>query len=261
MKRNKVNFIKIILFLIIINLKASCGKAQLFDEGTYDAKEQFLITDEKKCPECEALQEQFIEDFNLNDDPIKIGLDDLEDNRVGACYIYTSGEPAYIKISRSHWKNLSINTKKALIYHELGHCLLGLGHIDSFELIEDPKYHTLLIIKLSIMNPTMMNAFQSSFVDYKWTNYKIALDNALSITDTYIDDFSNLRDNYYEDIRTNQEKVTFEDNSLIINEEMIYDVVCIDGELIYKNKDVLIRLEENGEEYSCEREFNTTESL
>ena len=214
-----------VILLMFCIFFIGCGEGQVFDQGSYSANEQFLITEQNKCEECQQLQFQFIDDFALNDEPVPIGLADLSDNKVGACFMYQNGDPAYIKISRVHWSEMSDNSRKALIYHELGHCLLKLGHQDDFDLIKDPDHDIFIVIKLSIMNPTMMTSFQASYVDYYWEEYKLALEREHSIEATIGDEFNLIRDNYYEDIKSLEYEGEFKKDVKKINEELIYSTL------------------------------------
>jgi len=48
-----------------------------------------------------------------------------------ACCISYNGVPNHIRVVESVWDNLTELTRKALMYHEQGHCAQGLGHTDS----------------------------------------------------------------------------------------------------------------------------------
>lgn len=46
---------------------------------------------------------------------------------IGQCNLATLG----VSIDRSNWKTESIQTKTALIHHELGHCYCLIGHVEA----------------------------------------------------------------------------------------------------------------------------------
>ena len=48
----------------------------------------------------------------------------FEDTVIGLCYPHIG-----VEILRSYWDDATEWEKKALVYHELGHCSLGLDHI------------------------------------------------------------------------------------------------------------------------------------
>lgn len=56
--------------------------------------------------------------------PIEIEGEDTSEV-AGACLIMGHGN---IEISRKHWKAFDEGERRTLIFHELGHCVLGLDH-------------------------------------------------------------------------------------------------------------------------------------
>jgi len=61
-------------------------------------------------------------------------------NAVGLC-LY--GEvSSFILISRTYWNTATHNQKRALMYHELAHCTLGIGHTDAPGALMHPYVHT-----------------------------------------------------------------------------------------------------------------------
>ena len=68
----------------------------------------------------------------LTNKPVNVSLvfnSNLEQNRVGLCW-RTNGLGDRIEIDPDYWKSISEAGKEQLILHELGHCVLGLGHND-----------------------------------------------------------------------------------------------------------------------------------
>ena len=51
-------------------------------------------------------------------------------NYVGSCKTYSNGKKEII-ISVDSWERYPRSMKRQLIYHELGHCLLGKEHVDT----------------------------------------------------------------------------------------------------------------------------------
>jgi len=78
---------------------------------------------------------QFFNDFKNDAKKYNVPLDlyklriyfvpALPDNVVGRCFAVTNT----VQLSESTWQVLSTAQKKALIYHELGHCLLLRDHV------------------------------------------------------------------------------------------------------------------------------------
>lgn len=70
--------------------------------------------------------------------PIKFNV--LQNNVIGKCV--RSSEGNHIEIDRMYWNTNHKYARKALLYHEIGHCVLGRGHND----------HTYKGIALSLMH-------------------------------------------------------------------------------------------------------------
>jgi hypothetical protein len=61
---------------------------------------------------------------------IPIQFSNLEHPKIGVCTIWTTGE-RQIQIDREAWTSLSDSERIGLIFHELGHCDLNRGHINT----------------------------------------------------------------------------------------------------------------------------------
>ena len=242
-----MNFIKKLFYISIFLLNTSCGQ-NVFDDGVkYTKGEAFIINELNRCLQCEEMQNQFIKELSLNSSPIPIGFDTLSETRVGACYLYENGEPAFIKINPQFWNTITENVKYALIYHELGHCLLGLSHKNEYMLLKDDEYEISYFLKLSIMNATLMNPLQASFVKAHWPDYMIALNNDLSFSKTDNIEAQVFLKIYYEDIKESE----FIFDSYKINEELLHEELCIDNEYVYRTKDQAIEENELGLSQYC----------
>jgi len=86
---------------------------------------------------------------DINTSAIRINfVKEIENNRaVGVCYQFIGG--AEIVIKSGFWNKISSTSRKNLIYHELGHCALNRGHLDT----KHKGYN------ISIMNSTMISDF------------------------------------------------------------------------------------------------------
>lgn len=96
---------------------------------------------------------------------------DEEVHYAGVCI---SAQDGYreIRVKRSEWKKISEAQKENLIIHELGHCVLGLPHVDGQYMISG--------CPLSIMNPRLFTKHQakdcySRHKDYYISQIKVAL--------------------------------------------------------------------------------------
>lgn len=97
---------------------------------------------------------------------ITAGLTPLDNNIAGQCVL--GGTYSEIRIDSNSWNRWTINQKQQLISHELGHCALGLGHInqcsDGTTALDgvDTSCNNGLSQPLSIMNWMMFTPFQAN---------------------------------------------------------------------------------------------------
>lgn len=66
-----------------------------------------------------------LENANLEGYLLRITEDDV----VGQC-AYNSDRPNRVTIDLTFWRRASSYNKEMVVFHELGHCVLGLGHND-----------------------------------------------------------------------------------------------------------------------------------
>lgn len=75
-------------------------------------------------------------DLKLGNLTVQFGdLYDDEDKTVGQCNYYyppLSNINRNVIIDKEYWEAATITTRQQLMYHELGHCLLNLGHDSTF---------------------------------------------------------------------------------------------------------------------------------
>lgn len=98
----------------------------------------------------------------------KIGFDNLNEGNpsgtvLGVCYL-SSGE---IFLDFGHWLRMNSEARLALVYHELGHCMLGQGHRFSNQWVQlpDPNLGFLVNTPKSLMQPYLIS-------DYAFLNFK-----------------------------------------------------------------------------------------
>lgn len=60
---------------------------------------------------------------------ISARITDIEEDAVGQCLTFTNNS-RQINIDRTYWKRSDDMDREFLIFHELGHCLLGRPHLD-----------------------------------------------------------------------------------------------------------------------------------
>jgi hypothetical protein len=110
-------------------------------------------------------------------------LADCTDKTVGICY--SGSKRSKILISNEHWSKASIPYKRWLIFHELGHCALGLDHreqqLDITIRLSPTGFH-IGKISASIMNPYIYET-TSKIADQFWNQYldELLLDKPVSL--------------------------------------------------------------------------------
>jgi len=99
-------------------------------------------------PEFAPFVTEFEADFGRSIGNFPVTFAAQSGNVIGVCKIWSDGY-RMIEIDPEYWNNLNVSdaSRKALIYHELGHCILNRGHDDSY--ISSPTYGS---IPKSIMN-------------------------------------------------------------------------------------------------------------
>ena len=85
--------------------------------------------------------------------PIQFG--ETKPTEFAVCQTSDLGEPR-IKVNQSQWATLSDNMKEEVIFHELGHCALGRGHIETRISLHDEDGTTEANVPESIMNPFLV---------------------------------------------------------------------------------------------------------
>ena len=104
-------------------------------------------------PQFAPFVEQFEADYGHSIGNFPIIFGDQTGNVIGVCKIWSDGY-RQIEIDPTYWNNMNVSDakRKALIYHELGHCILNRGH-DSTMI--SSSFGT---IPKTIMNPYLMDA-------------------------------------------------------------------------------------------------------
>lgn len=129
---------KKLIFLFISFSLASCGEIIETDLNFKDSSyvSSFTTSD----PQFDKYKRSFEEDYYvetgqvISTEAIHINLKDKVDDKnsyVGICIIWPGGQDIIIK--EAYWKTLSEFSRKAIVYHELGHCALGRTHDNSLD--------------------------------------------------------------------------------------------------------------------------------
>lgn len=91
----------------------------------------------------------------------------FEDNgtiTLGLCYFGTQTTSPKIKINPNFWERASLSAKEELIFHELGHCILGRDHTSTQVVAADAA----ITIPVSIMHPYHLgrDIFEGNYNQY-----------------------------------------------------------------------------------------------
>lgn len=84
---------------------------------------------------------------------------------VGLCVVYSTGEKE-IKIDPTYWSHIGFDERTALVFHELGHCVLGRDHTS--EILHSNVYGD---VPVSFMYP--YSFYNSHYADKGLWNYYV----------------------------------------------------------------------------------------
>lgn len=123
---NKVLQYGMLLILVVI---ISCGKET--DDNQYIANELQQYFDQFEVEAAQYDIEVDIDDLDLSG-----YIENIQSNgTVGQCKIYSDGMQEVV-IDERYWSRIGYAEKEFLVFHELGHCILGRDHDDS-EIVGD----------------------------------------------------------------------------------------------------------------------------
>lgn len=98
---------------------------------------------------------RFEQDMGVSTAGINMVFGELEGSKVGLCSI-KNGE-VKITVDKEYWATIAEPQRESLMYHELGHCAMGLGHDEAKNDNGCPR---------SIMFPYLFVSCYNSFRDY-----------------------------------------------------------------------------------------------
>jgi hypothetical protein len=100
-----------------------------------------------------SLLKSFEKDTNTSTKGVSIYFKELDGKVAGRCFPFIK----IIQLNTAYYKQLDLASRKALVYHELGHCVCNLGHVE-----EDDSCGS------SLMVPTMVGKW--CYIT-KWNHY------------------------------------------------------------------------------------------
>ncbi len=100
------------------------------------------------------------EDIDLNSLSLTAAIEELHPDDVAGVCNYNSRNPNHIGIDESFWNSASSRWREMVVFHELGHCVLGRGHRgDSFD-------NGVCVSIMRSGTGTCRDAYQNSTRDY-----------------------------------------------------------------------------------------------
>jgi len=114
---------RIAMASVLILLIASCS----------DEMDNLIEIDSEILPVIEAFEISAASRgriINIQDEGVGAIFDETTDNAAGQCIAKANGDH-YIRIDPDYWNKASAMEKEFLVFHELGHCILGRSHDDS----------------------------------------------------------------------------------------------------------------------------------
>lgn len=105
--------LRLALLLSVSSMIVGCGKFRAVNIGIVD-------------PEFEPYVEMFLDHANISSINVDMYFNDLTGNVIGVCK--TRGSEKKIEIDIMWWSSASELDREIVIFHELGHCVLGQGH-------------------------------------------------------------------------------------------------------------------------------------
>lgn len=121
-----MTFFRAFFLTIAAGLSLSCGMA-LTD------LDNFGRAPPRQVRSIDPAFQAYVSDFELYfatevDYPIQFG--DTGADSIGLCYKWIGGYKEIV-LSEKYWNKIDNNQRRELVYHELGHCQLGLDHNDT----------------------------------------------------------------------------------------------------------------------------------
>lgn len=175
----------ITLFLIFVTSLSSCGLPLHRDLVVKNKGEvrQFSSTN----PLFNNIVSQFEQagrqysgnsQFTVSNVPVNFGNTENEKFE-GVCFSYPDGTTEVI-IREAWWNSASQALKESLLYHELGHCVLGRDH-DNETFSVDGTTHKASMMNSVIVNSSKYTSYKAGYLTELFTYSKQVLQTALNL--------------------------------------------------------------------------------
>ena len=113
-----------VLFFVLLWI-TSCEKEAAFDENYIDSDlspyfESFVEEAAKRGVDLEQMR-----------DIVSGYIEDIDDGAISGQCRHDADAPDKVIIDRTFWMTAGNSSKEFLVFHELGHCMLGRSHLDT----------------------------------------------------------------------------------------------------------------------------------
>ncbi len=119
---------KVFAFLLILFLIGCRPDA---NEDTLIHSDVAVLHDFLSTFELEAASRGFR--INLDELDIDVVIEEIDDDNVAGTCQYSPNRPNLVTIDRSFWDSASDIWREMVVFHELGHCVLGRGHREDMD--------------------------------------------------------------------------------------------------------------------------------
>lgn len=119
-----------LLILLSFSSLIGCGQVEDFirNEAVPSDPRQFRDIQ----PELRDFYIEFENETGVSAWHVTSGIAELDDSKVAICTTW-GGKYPQITYNSKHWDKDSYDQKHQTMFHEFGHCVLGLGHRDEYE--------------------------------------------------------------------------------------------------------------------------------
>jgi hypothetical protein len=136
-----------------------------------------ILTDYSKKSKIDVEFQEYVLEFesvfNVSVGSIPITFADLKENNIGECHLpYFKKSNAAIYIDKEYWVGYSSIERKALIFHELGHCIFNLDHVNLVNITDN--FCPVSLMYESIQSVSCLTENWDKYI----TNFKREISNA-----------------------------------------------------------------------------------
>lgn len=119
-----------LMIVLVSMLSCGCGTQHSIDHSgsNQEAPHAEVSVDAELAP----YLSKFSIDIGVSTSGISASFQALTAPSVGQCVKYSNGDKSIV-IDPTYWSIASLYAREEVVYHELGHCAMNLGHIDTVD--------------------------------------------------------------------------------------------------------------------------------